>query len=366
MELERLTELLDIISIRENTNIWMIRTKRGFFFDEFIKQEFIAIGWNLISKSNLSENLALSHINALKKNIQDTYDESKPGTALNKCMRFCFELKSGDIAVIVGNNQIAFAYIGDYYEENTCSPELEINIHRQIEGITYKNTSFPCPYKKRRKISIIKILNSKSNISPYLQTAIAGNHHSLSDLSDYAEIIFCSCFDSFIFENKLFLTCRVMSNNGINALDLTNFVVSASEFLSGGDIRKIEIKTAFRSPGEISLIGQCLDNNYLNLVLCYCAIFGGKVPFFEIPSIFSVISAMLDVYFGFQEKKEKLRKLKAEADLAELKVFEETYERLRESSINLQIEPNRHIQEKMQNFLAEAKSEQKLSESKDN
>ena len=59
------------------------------------------------------------------------YDESKPGTSLNKCIRFCYELKAGDIAVIVDNNRVAFAYIGEYYEEQ--SPALTVEL-QDLQG----------------------------------------------------------------------------------------------------------------------------------------------------------------------------------------------------------------------------------------
>ena len=61
----------------------MVRAKRGFFFDEFLREEFIAIGWNLLSKSTLSVSLTSSQSKYLKKKIKEVYNESKPGTALN-------------------------------------------------------------------------------------------------------------------------------------------------------------------------------------------------------------------------------------------------------------------------------------------
>ena len=105
------------------------------------------------------------------------YDESKPGTSLNKCIRFCYELKAGDIAVIVDNNRVAFAYIGEYYEEQspTLTVELEKEVHQQIEKANPNTDTFTCPYIKRRKITLIKVLTADDTISPYLQSAIARN-----------------------------------------------------------------------------------------------------------------------------------------------------------------------------------------------
>ena len=41
---------MDIPVISDDIKFWMVRTKEGFFFDEFIREEFIAIGWNAVTK----------------------------------------------------------------------------------------------------------------------------------------------------------------------------------------------------------------------------------------------------------------------------------------------------------------------------
>ena len=33
------------------TNFWLIRTKSGYFYDEFVNEKFVALGWNHITKS---------------------------------------------------------------------------------------------------------------------------------------------------------------------------------------------------------------------------------------------------------------------------------------------------------------------------
>lgn len=58
--MDKMTQILDIPSIKNDTNFWMVRAKRGFFFDEFIRNEFIAIGWNSVTKAkSLNECLAI-------------------------------------------------------------------------------------------------------------------------------------------------------------------------------------------------------------------------------------------------------------------------------------------------------------------
>ena len=132
-------------SVSSKTNFWMIRTKRGFFFDEFLQKKFIAIGWNLITKSMIEPNKLTPTIEAgLKDDIKENYEEKKPGTALQKCVKFCNTLKEGDIAVIVGKDKVALAVIGEYFEEmsSDTSVENEKKINSQYERFWYMLPQF--------------------------------------------------------------------------------------------------------------------------------------------------------------------------------------------------------------------------------
>lgn len=56
----------DIPTFDKNTNFWMIRTKQGFFFDEFIRNGFVAIGWNFIIETKIGIKPDSDQINRLK------------------------------------------------------------------------------------------------------------------------------------------------------------------------------------------------------------------------------------------------------------------------------------------------------------
>lgn len=313
-------QLLSIPRINRDTNFWMIRAKRGFFFDEFLRKEYIAIGWNSILKSMISDRMTRSQENTQKASIKEIYGESKPGTALNKCIRFCYELKDGDIAVIVDNNRVAFAYIGEYFEalSSGFTPELEKEIHEQIAKANPNVDKFDCPYIKRRKISVIKVLSADDTISPYLQSAIARNWHSLSDLNEYSDLVLSGCFDTYIFRDKLTVTFRVRTKDEINVLDLSNFVLCAAKLLSEDHPERVHVKTTLHSPGDIILqIGDFFQQNPLLLPICYMAIFGGKIGNYEFNSLLGVIKGIVNHKYEKGKRNIELRKLSAEADLAE-------------------------------------------------
>lgn len=313
-------QLLSIPRINRDTNFWMIRAKRGFFFDEFLRKEYIAIGWNSILKSMISDRMTRSQENTQKASIKEIYGESKPGTALNKCIRFCYELKDGDIAVIVDNNRVAFAYIGEYFEDLSSgfTPELEKEMHEQIAKANPNVDKFDCPYIKRRKISVIKVLCADDTISPYLQSAIARNWHSLSDLNEYSDLVLSGCFDTYIFRDKLTVTFRVRTKDEINVLDLSNFVLCAAKLLSEDHPERVHVKTTLHSPGDIILqIGDFFQKNPLLLPICYMAIFGGKIGDYEFYSLLGVIKSIVNHKYEKDKRNIELRKLLAEADLAE-------------------------------------------------
>lgn len=294
----------------------MIRTKRGFFFDEFISKKYIAIGWNLISKSKLKSNLEYS----LRTQIKEAYREKVPGSALNKCIRFCYEMKPGDIVVIADAAKTAFAIVGDYYEES--DPRLTVDYEKEFISAIEREGWYPgpllCPYVKRRHITPIKVLQKDEFVSPYLKAAMSNNLHSLSQLNGYDDLILSACYDAYSYQGSLFVTFRVTQKDRIGAMDLSNLVLHAATLISGGQAETVKIKTSLHSPGDIVLqFMNFLQENPLFLLLCFIAIFGGRVKDYEFPSILEFIKKAINSNYEKQKQAVELRKLEADAKIAE-------------------------------------------------
>lgn len=92
--------------------------------------------------------------------IRTKHGEKVPESAVNKCIQFCRELKDGDIVVTVDNGRIAFASVGEYFEDSSsrCSVESEIELNKRIEKGDIFAADAECSYIKRRKISVIRVL----------------------------------------------------------------------------------------------------------------------------------------------------------------------------------------------------------------
>lgn len=329
--MDRIEKLLSVPTIDRKTNFWMIRTKQGAFFDEFLQDKYLAIGWNSISEEMLPVDLDAARSNRLKNRIRAVYGDSRPGTALNKCIRFCREMKQRDIAVMVDRNRAAFVYIGDYYEEPSSDDDVEREkeAHRLIETATEEARFIRCPYRKKRKIEVIRVLQGDEAISPYLQRAFAKNMHSLSSMNEYAELVLSACFDAFYYEDKLTVTFRVGREEEINAFDLTNLVLYAAKLLSADQPKTVRLKTTLHSPGDVILqLWDAVKENALPLLFCYVAVFGGRAGDYELHSLIGVIKEFALSRYEKKKREIELRKLAADADLAEQEALGKKLENL--------------------------------------
>lgn len=340
--MDSINDLIHIPQIQRNCRFWMIRTNDGLFFNEFISSKFIAIGWNSIKKNTFP--LSNSQREILQDHIKTTYKTNSPGLAINKCERFYSELKKGDIAVITGKEQIAFASIGDYYEENVekFTEQLEIDVNDKIKERCYHEIT-ECPYCKRRKIDIITIIDNRDDINPYLYKAILLNKHSLSSLNQYSDTILSSCYDIYIWKGTLSFSFKVQAQTNINAVVLSNFICSFATLLKSINEKNISVKTALHSPGDIVLqIGNWLSDptNYLWIFVALMTLFGGKVGSVEFPSIWNVIKYFVERHDKqaakqFGEEKLRLENEKLKEEIESLKLSNDKQRKLNDAAQSL-------------------------------
>lgn len=309
------------------TNFWMVRSKQGIFYDEFIRDRYIAIGWNILTQAVLAGDKEDEHYKQLL--TQNGYPDKVPGTALNKCRRFIEEIDTGDIIMLVGKYEIAFATVGDYFELDSerTSLQKELEVHAQIESGTYHGSN--CPYKKRRHISIIAKSYIES-VPPAVYKCLVSNRHSLSNLNEYAIPILSCCYAISYYNGQLLINYHVQQPRDINPLDFSVFTYNAANLLADPST-KITGKYNINSAGDILLIltnegkeaYEFIQNNLVPILLIYLATFGGKGLGFEIPSAVDKIKGWVSDFLLFKETK---RIEKTKADKAELEVEKERIE----------------------------------------
>lgn len=285
------SDFLQIPNINKNCRFWMLRTNNGMYFNEFIREQFVAIGWNFILENDFPLTYDRhTQINAILRNPQG-YASKATTAVINKCERFCKEIKEGDIVLITDKNRVAFAVIGEYYEDNKLLYTMQYEL-----SVEKGNTeSSGCPYCKRRKIEIIHIINDKDNINPYMYKAILLNKHSLCSMDKYADIILSSCYDAYVWNNKFTMSFRVERKKEINAVTLAKFIDKFNSLLPNVSPNDIYVKTSLNSPGDVVLqVANWMGENYAWVFVLWIFIFGGKYREMEMPSVWKVIKYFLE------------------------------------------------------------------------
>lgn len=264
-----LLSLLKIPSVPENIHYWIIRTNGGDYYEDFTLHEYISISWDYVSLSILytkddDEIKRLIEVYEKMSTTPEDSDDESDGTTkgkitaiLNKINRFVFEINKGDIILIPSKNsdRIAIAeVIGDVYEtENYVESYLQANPTTEI---------VPCPYRKRRKIKILKTI-TKGQMDIYLAKGF-NSQHALSSMDEYAPYINRTIYGIYSKGNELHTTLHAGHPNGLTLKELVELSTKLEETASSiahqceipFDSSQVEVKLNIHSPGLIELIGS--------------------------------------------------------------------------------------------------------------
>ncbi|BAH07907.1 hypothetical protein [Clostridium kluyveri] len=347
-----LIKCLNIKVIDSSVNFWMVRTKKGFFYDEFIREKFIALGWNAITKDKILNVVNEENKKELKQKkleIKKYIERKYPITIktkqaiknFNKCVRFFYEMKDGDIVMIPshGNNSICFARVGEYYEDINCTYEKELEIINRIDSKESYGIEEICPYKKRRKITILKTIDSE-RININLYKALA-SYHGLSDINDYSDFILSSIYNIYYRNNKINIVFNIEKEKEIGAIDFSKFMYNISQFFYSMDNSiNVSTKMNLNSPGDVVFIVQQIQNNCNNVInvisstkvlfgiICvWIAIGGGKIGPIQLPNA-------MDLFIKYKEHRIKMKNEYLNKELKEKQIEEEDL-KLKQEKIKL-------------------------------
>jgi len=261
-----------------NINYWLVRTSDGDNYDEFVADNFIAIGWNeiadldLIRESASNENKReelKNKITAILKQPDEKENKKQSGLILNYVDKFVNIMKINDIVLIPskGSNLIEFGIIeSDAYifEKKFFSPEDD-----------------ECDFIKRRKVKWIH-REKRSRLDPYLYRLLY-RHNTISDANDYAHNIDRTVNKFYIKENKAHFILEVrreseiflsemadLMSNTLNIVDHFNEAMGTTY-----DKRKIQMQMNVQSPGFLEIFGH-IETIFI-IASAYSAIFGGKI-----------------------------------------------------------------------------------------
>ena len=302
----------EVKPISENTRFWMIRTKKGYFYHEFVTKNYVALAWNIItSETNFDQPELLNDAILLHyKEIR------RPTLVVNKCKSFINEIKVGDILVIPseGSRYITFAYAGEYYEEPSKTYEIETNIINRIENREVQIDELSCPYKKRRHITPIRTIKSEL-LNYHLYKAIS-SYHGISNFDDYGAIILDHLFNCYTFKNQIRLVFHVSKTDPITSKEFSGFLYALNSILTTDEMEENDVSTqaSVHSVGDIVFTIQdaisWLATNYIWIVAIAVLFGGGKFLTVELPGISKVIKDFLSIKYTREEHKANLTGIK--------------------------------------------------------
>ncbi len=315
-----IAEIYGIKSIADDVRFWMVRTKKGYFYKEFVTKGFVALGWN-----EILEGTDLSDEKTIKAHIHNTYKDKRPGLALNKCKNFISEIKENDILVIPseGSKKITFAFVGDYYEDYAWTTEDELDITYKIDNKEVELNTIECPYIKRRKIDVIKTVNN-IGLNYHLLSAISA-YHGLCNFDEYGKYILDCIYDIYIYKNDISFSVNVTKKNAINPREVANLMYGLTEYLClFVDENSLETAIYLNSPGKVKIclkkVADKFNKNKWVLLIALVILTGGSVKDAKLPGIVQVYKDFktMNIYVQQQEANLEAQLWENELEKAEI------------------------------------------------
>lgn len=298
--------------------VWFVRTKAGEFYHDFKANNFIALGWDLLSLEFVMDT-KISKDNK-KEQIESLYPEEKrPGLILSQIETFYNKMNSGDWVVIPaeGGKEISIGKLGD----------IQTDIKHKVE-----NKEYPlCTYMHKRAVEWIKVVDVARDI--YLFKALRAQQ-TISDISDCRELIFRNLFPVYISDDVIHLTLQKETSANLNLSRNVELqynclmVMDAVASLYGKDEFKkdVTIKTAVGSPGFLELIIPAIPISLIATVfLINYAIGKEKTENGSVTGVLALVTKFNELVNDYHNRKKtdaetyliqmQAEKTKAEADL---------------------------------------------------
>jgi len=244
--LSELTKEFNIPKIEENQKVWFFRTKAGRYYHDFRINNYIALGWDLISPELIKDKEKSKE--SKKEAIEKLYpDEKRPGLIYGQMDTFYNKMKKGDFIIIpsAGGRKISIGKMGDFSEE----------VHHQYEAEDYPK----CEYHHKRLVEWIKTVDSWQDI--YLFKAIRAQQ-TISDITEVSALVFRNLFPIYVSGNTIHLMLQKETNNELNAFSNVEMLMGIFEILEetaelyrrDSFKKDVSLKTAVGSPGFWELI----------------------------------------------------------------------------------------------------------------
>lgn len=272
IDIEKMMNRIQIID--SNINYWFIRTQGGDYYTDFQLNNYVGIGFNEISLSDIKE--ANNSSEALKekvirsyKEINNTNEMSQPGKIANQLLRFANGIRENDM-VVVPSESSQFLLVGI-----ATGSAYELS-KEEIESIEKTDNYKKSDYRKRLNIRWIGSFDRDKADSKLYKMIFS--QHTLSNINSYKQYINRALFPVYIEDEQLHLTFEVTNTENINGLYLGQFIyfyTTIYNLLYPED--NLEIKVNVQSPGPIESISKNVGKGLVT---------------------FSIVAALLTIPYG--------------------------------------------------------------------
>lgn len=237
-------------TVSNDASYWMVRTMGGIYYNEFVENGVIAIGHNDIFLKDINEALTYgkSAQNKLRKKVAALHpDIDRPGHVASQLIRFCHDIKVGDIILIPGRNS---------FRLSIC----------RVKSAAYEDTNIvgsenKCPFYKRMDVEILKSISR--NVLPPKAQLMFNSRHPISDISEYATYIDSMQFDFYNKNDETHIVLRISTEKEVNVTmfyDIQQLFLLADLFCKENNIegsaKDISMKVQMESPGWLHFISK--------------------------------------------------------------------------------------------------------------
>lgn len=232
--------------IRKDQKIWFFRTKGGKFYYDFITNNFIALGWDIIPSSLITDEQKSREVK--KAQIEKAYPEEKrPGLIFGQLDVFYNRMHVGDLVLIPdeGTKTVAIGKIGELAEN--IRRKTNVGEHEQCAFLHRRTVEWKRKIDVAQDVFLFKVLRAQQTIS---------------DVTDEATLVFRNLFPVYISGDFIHLTFQKetvenlsLSSNVDLLSNLIQITDAAAELYGRESIKKdLTMKTAVGSPGFLEVI----------------------------------------------------------------------------------------------------------------
>lgn len=225
--------------LETNRKYWLVRTFGGKYYDHFVQNNYIAIGWNELSDIEMIKNadnngVAKEQLFNKAKELYSKKETDQMGRIVNPIIKFVKDMAIGDVVVIPSKNskEIHFGII-----------KSDVNIVKDVinldEGLE--------PLYKQRTVDWV-IWRDKDSVDLNIFKMLA-SHYAISSVDAYAESIDRTMYSFYVKGDKAYLVIKVSKEGeyeGTEIPDLINQFIGTINIynkLTGKSLNKNDVKT---------------------------------------------------------------------------------------------------------------------------